>query len=548
MKKAASICLASVICGLVFAADMEGEYNTWLGYIAGINSDGNRTTVQGAGAGGEATGLIRTDLIGAASGAYSANLTDCVGIGFRSLLYSTNMKSVVAIGTDAFTNRNGLTKATYINGQFAAFAQNNTFWLKPNPEMDDTNAPIHYANGVLSLNAETVRINGETTSGGVADSTQTILDGYDLYVDPVAGDDAYDGLTRYTPKRTIDGAYASVTNHDMTICLMAGEHKSPSGAGSDGNTYPPYRVHYIGLYGKKNTIIDGDGERVFFGCNYGIASVEGCTLRNFRGKVNRPRIFFMYLYDCDVDLTGGTSGYGFAGCVVEKCNISGITYFATDPSRIFSGLFMQCDVFDSVIDITPTEKIGCTPSLFYATYLENVFMLVRGAVRNFGAASDSEKSVLGNPISMLDCTVICEQSVNSFNVPPATGCLFGLGDITNSIPTYSTVTGSVCTNAAAVLAAIQSDYRPPVSEWRFRFHGYESASDRAVKNSMENSIIDALLKNDEFNLTQTAQMNLMRTIARNESIDAPRTANRSTNAAPEKLEIKLPEEEEPTEE
>ena len=83
------------------AADMSGDFDTWLGYIAGINADGDRTTVQGAGAGGEATGLIRTDLIGAAAGAYSSNLTDCVGIGYRALRNASDMREVVAIGSGA---------------------------------------------------------------------------------------------------------------------------------------------------------------------------------------------------------------------------------------------------------------------------------------------------------------------------------------------------------------------------------------------------------------------------------------------------------------
>ena len=97
------ITLLSVLCLAVFgganAADMTGDFNTWLGYIAGINSDGERSTVQGAGAGGEATGLIRTDLIGAAAGAYSSHLTDCVGIGYRALRGASDMSEVVAIGT-----------------------------------------------------------------------------------------------------------------------------------------------------------------------------------------------------------------------------------------------------------------------------------------------------------------------------------------------------------------------------------------------------------------------------------------------------------------
>ena len=114
MRKAIAICLSSIIICGIFAADMTGVYNTWLGYIAGINADGNRTTVQGAGAGGEASGLVRTDLIGAAAGAYATNLTDCVGIGFRALQGAADMGDVVAIGTDVLRGASNVHHAVFI--------------------------------------------------------------------------------------------------------------------------------------------------------------------------------------------------------------------------------------------------------------------------------------------------------------------------------------------------------------------------------------------------------------------------------------------------
>lgn len=534
--KIAAVCVAGALAAI--AADMTGDYNTWLGYIAGINADGERTTVQGAGAGGEATGLVRTDLIGAAAGAYASNLYDCVGIGYRALRGTSDMSEVVAIGTGAFTNRTGLSRAIYINGQFEAYAQNNSFYLRANPNTPATNSPIYFADGVLNLNADEIRMNGLTASTGGGSGGGVItpsLAGYDLYVDCVNGDDSNIGTSPGTAKRTIDGAYAAVTNHDMTICLMPGEYVSPGGAGADGQDYPAYRVHYIGAYGKERTIIDGGAERLFFGCSSAFTSVEGCTLRNMRGRVNRSRYFGLYLYDCAVDISGGSSGYGFASCVIEKCTISGTPNFTTDDSRLFSGFFMECDVWDTVVDITAPDDVNHSPSMFYASYLENVFVLIRGSVRNLGAASDPYKSVLGNSLGLKDCTVICSQAARSFVAPPSVGCLYGLGDGA----TYSTTTGCVCTNVETVVSLIQSDYRPPVNEWRYRFVGYGAAADRAVRDSMENSIVDALLKNEELNITPMARANLLSVIANNESLETPFAVNRSTNAAPEKVEVKL---------
>ena len=108
-----TLTLAFAFCSL-HAADMSGDFNTWLGYIAGINADGNRSTVMGAGAGGEAKNLVRTDFMGAAAGAYAANLTDCIGIGFRSLMNASNMSDVVAIGTDALKGAANVSGAVFI--------------------------------------------------------------------------------------------------------------------------------------------------------------------------------------------------------------------------------------------------------------------------------------------------------------------------------------------------------------------------------------------------------------------------------------------------
>ena len=118
MKKTATI--AALTLGIAVLADIEGDYNTWLGYLAGESASGNRTTVQGAGAGGGAQDLYRTDLIGAASGVYGVRFYDTVGIGYRALRYSCDVSNTVAIGSHAFegVSMGGITDATWINGHF----------------------------------------------------------------------------------------------------------------------------------------------------------------------------------------------------------------------------------------------------------------------------------------------------------------------------------------------------------------------------------------------------------------------------------------------
>ena len=121
MKKA--VITYAILCAAILAyATITGEYNTWFGYLAGEDSSGNRATVFGAGAGGGAQDLYRTDLIGAAAGVDGYRFFDTVGIGYRALRGSSDVTNTVAIGSYALAgvNMGGITDATWINGHFVA--------------------------------------------------------------------------------------------------------------------------------------------------------------------------------------------------------------------------------------------------------------------------------------------------------------------------------------------------------------------------------------------------------------------------------------------
>ena len=539
MKHIFTIAVFGMVLGAHAANPIDGSYNTSLGWIAGLNANGEKATAIGAAAAAEATGITRTDFVGAGAGSYSDGLTDCVGIGFRSLAFGTNMNSVVGIGRDAFLGRKGLSKATWLNGQFVAYGQNNSFLLKGNPNIADTNAPIRYADGVLTLQADRIVVKGETTTGEGFAGLESPLTGYDLYVDPVNGDDSFVGTSPTTAKRTIDGAYAAVTNHDMTICLMPGEYASPDGAcgGYDTNEYP-MRFHLIGAYGAENTVINGEGQRGYWGCNYLFSSVEGCTLRGFTSaKVNRPMFFGVYFYRCRIELDNCEKTIrdsAFYGCILERCTVSGSAVQTQyKPSDAF---FYRSDVFDSVIEVSGTNNL-CSQYLLSGTYIENCYLSIDSTVAFWD--SSSQKSVLGNSTAIVDSTVICP-SAQTFTVPSAIGCLFGLGDLTNSVPTYATLAGCVCTNAATVAEVVGDGYRPPVIAWRFRYSGYESAAERATRDSMESSVVDALLQNEDLSFPPAATMSLLRIIEDNEAANLPVVANRGTNSIPAGTVLQLP--------
>jgi len=524
MKRCKITSLCAMLALAVTAANMEGNYNTWLGYLAGLNSSGTRTTLQGAGAGGEADELRHTDLIGAVAGVRSYGLEDCVGIGFAALAYSTNMNGVVAIGKNALRNRSNLTKATWINGQFFASAQGNTFWLKANPDTPDTNAPIYYADGVLHLRAEIVDINGSiaTNIPGGASGGASTLDGYDLYVDPVNGSDLYSGTTPNSAKQTIDAAYELVTANDTTICLMPGTHASPSGDFSTKGSYPAYRVHFIAPYGPSKTVLDGGGERGFVGCAQAFTTVEGCTIRNFVcTRVNWFVFFATGFIDCvfDGDLVRRNADYkiGFEYCVFENCKMSVRNVFLQDNPSFQNGseLFYSCDAFDSVFLLSTTNS---ATRFAQNSFFENCFLMSDKASRfDLGGST-----ALGNQSGYYDSTVIC-QSADSIANLGAANCLIGI-NAAGSVPSWSAASGSAITNAETVISSISTGYRPAVTNWQFRYCGYNSASERTLRNSFLNSVLSIIAANESVPLgTRSA---LLAAIPQNEAGFAPSGANR----------------------
>lgn len=490
MKRIAFATLAAALAAA--AADFSGTYSIWHGYLSGHNSTGDRSEMLGAGAGGESSGIVRTDLIGAAAGAFATNLTDCVGLGYRALRGSSGMSRVVAIGANALTNSSGMTLATWINGQLYASAQGGEFWLKANPSTPDTNAPIHYADGVLSLTG-TVRVNGGEISGGSGGgSPGADLSGYDLYVDPVSGDDSMDGTTPATAKRTIDAAYALATTNDVRICLMPGTHPSPSGDFSTKNAYPAYRVHFVAPYGPDRTRLDGGGERCFTGCSSLFTSVDGCALGGFvASNVNWHAFFGISFTNCvfagDLWQSSYNSRTPFEDCLFSDCRMDLARTLKTDGTNAAQGsaaFFYRCEAENSVLAVANTNA----PYYFACG---SVFRNCHVWTENASILAGEGQSTLGNAAAFIDSTVICPSAGDVYGNVPATGCLLGIG--TNGAAfAWSGATNSVLTDAATLSAALGGDLRPAVTNWRYRYLGYGSAAERAVRDSMLESIRAAL--------------------------------------------------------
>lgn len=190
---------AIAFAALLAYATITGEYNTWLGYLAGDGASGNRVTVQGAGAGGGAQDLYRTDLIGAAAGVYSCRFYDTVGIGYRALRYTYDVSNTVAIGSHAFEgiSMGGITDATWINGHFVANPPKyNGSWWQQTPgefyitgDASKTNnlAPIWY-------DGTTLHLRGYSAGGGLP-ASHNGTDGWNVDTNVIFGANARMSVT-----------------------------------------------------------------------------------------------------------------------------------------------------------------------------------------------------------------------------------------------------------------------------------------------------------------------------------------------------------------
>ena len=165
MGRYGTLLMAAAVCGMAFSAEkITGEFNTSLGYLAGTNAVGNRATVMGAGAGGEASGIYRTDFMGAAAGVHSLRVYDSVAMGYRAMRGSQDVSNSVAIGSHALEGiymGGGVTNATWVNGHFVANPPNTEsgcshqvpgeFYITGDASLTNNLAPIWYDGTTLHL-------------------------------------------------------------------------------------------------------------------------------------------------------------------------------------------------------------------------------------------------------------------------------------------------------------------------------------------------------------------------------------------------------------
>ena len=311
-----------------------------------------------------------------------------------------------------------------------------------------------------------------------------------LYVDPNGGDDARDGTSAASAKRTIDGAYASVSNNDSTIILLPGTHPSPSGDFSRKNHAPAYRVRFKAQEGPENTIIDGNDERCFTGCMDAFTTIEGCTLRRFAcANVNWQTFWALEFTNCvfSGDFRRATSDCRrlFQHCVFRNCRADiNLTYGADyddSSGRYGNGTecFYGCVAFDSIFRITssgnPHRFDGCS-------YFENCFIQLGAVTRLSDAIGAPHYNVLGNRQRFVDTTLVVG-SATEWTAGGFFNCLLGFGDV--GLPEPPNVNSCILTNANAVLSQLGDDLRPTEPTWRaYGYNRDQTDTDIAIRNSL----------------------------------------------------------------
>lgn len=511
---ASGLRLAAALAALLAAAPaadaaetVNGSFNTSLGYLAGKDASGERTTVMGAGAGGEMTGANRTDLVGAGAGVRSKGLVDCVGIGYRALRGSTNMENVVAIGKRAFENRSGVSDATWINGQF--YAEGGEFFIKPDPATPDEDAPIRYSGGSLYLNAAHVYLKGGASRISATNDAETV--GFDVYVSQSRGSDYNDGLTEETPVKTLDRAY-DIAPDGGSVAVFAGSYTYPRGYATNLYTVgATKRLAFHGVDGAARTLmVRGEGD-IYDGKIVGSTSTwttfSNWTFRHVKGRAISYRstpFLFTRFRDCVFSGLVTTNEYygatwlvcALEGCVIRDCTFEG-GHGGGSADYDHPFVFSDCLLTGCLVD--GVRITNGSIAVFFDSHVEDSFIHVKGKASNVSRQEYATSRNFGTVPGAVDSTVLVEEVADpnfarTYHKPVTgnrlVGCLVGVDGLTN----LTSVTESAVTNYAAAVAAVDGDtFRVSrEADRRLWFYGYGTGADRRTKDVVAEEVLTML--------------------------------------------------------
>lgn len=492
----------SAICIAATAADrISGVDSLAIGNMAGKDGIANRTVVIGSGAGAYMTGGDSNLFVGAAAGLRTKNVKSSVGLGHYAMRGATNLTRCVGIGDLAFKEEKDLTGATWINGQF--FAGDGRFYIRPNTSGNETNAPIYYANGTLYLNAQkVVTTDGGVISGGTGGSAGET---FDFYVS-TSGDDANEGRTAASAKRTIDAAWNAAKSGDR-IAVLPGTYDSPAGMSVDmtWNTSTSSilvtnkSVDIIATAGPDYTFLDGGGVRTFVGDEDRIPTIKGFTVRNL-GATKYSSSYYtgsaLVCFDgCKMAWTNqfpttSHSNLGMSWCVFTNCDIfaaSVFTGFIGDQG--YDNTFMGCDIFDCRVKMAPVD--GNPYKFGQNNCVRSSFIELEGA-KEIGFWMYDCYSPRGNTTTWENCTLIASNCTFSAKRSPSVtwrDCL--VVAVPEEIGTWPAEKLERTIIVDVADAAFGGDLRPTAAHPSWRYYGYGSELDRAQRDALVAYLIEA---------------------------------------------------------
>lgn len=403
MQKVLTIAL-SIISAAVIADTRVGD----LAMKDAVDSPDNIAV--GRNAGGQIKYSANNIVVGNAAGYGASNVNSSVAIGGGAMSAARNCDGVVAIGQDELAGVGGLSDTTSINKQQLFISKPaDAFCINPQKADSITNAPLWYMGGTLHFNVSAVE--------GIALGRAQLAKSYDFYLAP-DGNDANDGRSYKTPKKTFDGVWTaanaldnSITN--VTCAVFAGMYyvdytntparlaynPSASQLAQGYRMIMKKRVHFIAIDGPAKTCLSAPEDNFTrdtmvslgvsfgdkddyqqYGCDYiePIApdpavfrrqTLEGFTVRKFSGT-----------FGGSYTKTAPTfTGFDFKNCIITE-NL--IAHAGFGEAAVFGCRFFDCEITGNTFVHTGGDSYcvlfhGCD---FYRTHLhDNEISLPEGA-------------------------------------------------------------------------------------------------------------------------------------------------------------------------
>ena len=396
----------SILAAILFAvaataqAEPYGSYLTWMGFNAGNAGNGNYSTMYGSFSGANSSGMEGSSFMGVMSGYYTSDLIDCFGAGFRALqdaTYSSNVCAIgrnagrganylhncffvgngagrdtesltncVFIGRDAGRGVSNLADRTYINGQFYADRASGTFYIRPTPGSDQD--ALTYSNGVLKIGAKVLSRHNERVGFTAS-----------LYLSE-DGDDANDGLTLATAKRTIAATVAAANamgTSNIVVAVLDGDYTTPFSDFGANST-----LTFRSVNGKETTRIVGGLNAVVSWSSHSCIW-QGFTFTGFVGQgfmsdnARVCRFGAMAFEDCDfVDnaFEAEEDYTAYQLCDFVRCRFYRNKYYIRDWNAVgaLGIIFRSCNFYASTIDGMEIYNIGGAPNTSYAVIWSDI--------------------------------------------------------------------------------------------------------------------------------------------------------------------------------